>query len=232
VRIGWLLGWAVPQDWFAALAREAFPAAVHAFVRPSAAAIGELEALAPFDWVAGYSLGTLLLIGHAARAEALGRVALLAPIFAFPSEENLGGRIPRVEIRILARRLRQDPALAIGEFHRRAGLGDIPEGLAAAAEEPGIARVGTVPSDCPIGGEDSLAWGLAQLETVRVDPVLPQGWVGWCGTDDPFLDAHRLQALDGRIVPLPRATHHPRALMSAFSAFVAKGPGRGTAANR
>jgi hypothetical protein len=231
VRIGWLLGWAVPQDWFAALARDAFPAAVHAFARPSPTAIGELEACAPFDWVAGYSLGTLLLMGQASRAGALGRVAVLAPIFAFPGEENLGGRIPRVEVRILERRLRQDPPRAIEEFHRRAGLGDIPKGPAAVTEEAGTAQAGTVPSDIPGDGESSLAWGLAQLKTGRVDAVLPEGWVGWCGTDDPFLDAHRLHSLDKRIVPLPGATHHPRALMSAFSAFVAKGARRGIAAN-
>ena len=230
MRIGWLLGWAVPQDWFAALACDAFPAAAHAFVRPSPAAIGELEACAPFDWVAGYSLGTLLLIGQPSRANALGRVALLAPIFAFPSEENLGGRMPRVEVRILARRLRQDPPRAIEEFHRRAGLGDIPTGRAA-AEGPRTVRAGTVPSAIPFGRENSLAWGLAQLETLRVDPVLPEGWVGWCGTDDPFLDAQRLHALDDGIVPLPGAAHHPRALMGAFSAYVAKAAGRGTAAN-
>jgi hypothetical protein len=138
--------------------------------------------------------------------------------------------MPRVEVRILARRLRQDPPRAIEEFHRRAGLGDIANGRAV-AEGPGTARAGTVVSNTPAAGENSLAWGLAQLETVRVDPLLPEGWVGWCGTDDPFLDARRLHALDARIVPLPGVGHHPRALMSAFSAFVAKGHVRGAPAN-
>jgi len=217
VRIGWLLGWAVPEDWFATLARAAFPAAIHVFARPSPNAVGELEARAPFDWVAGYSLGSLLLIGQAPRANALGRVALLAPIFAFPSEENLGGRIPRVEVRILARRLRQDRGLAIGEFHRRAGLGDIPK-------VDWAAQAGTGTLAASGDGRLELAWGLGQLETVRVDPVLPEGWVGWCGTDDPLLDSARLHALDPRIIALPGATHHPGALMRAFSAFAANPP--------
>jgi hypothetical protein len=219
VRIGWLLGWAVPQDWFEPFAREAFPAASHVFARPSPGAIDELEACAPFDWVVGYSLGTLLLIGQASRAERLGRVALLAPIFAFPSEEGLGGRIARAEVRILARRFRQDPARAIGEFYSRAGLEAVPGVRVAAAR-------GTGPWAASDEGRLSLAWGLAQLETVRIDPALPEGWVGWCGVGDPLLDARRLHELAGAIIPLPDATHHPRALIRAFSALIGSAPDR------
>jgi hypothetical protein len=71
-----------------------------------------------------------------------------------------------------------------------------------------------------------LAWGLAQLETVRVDPVLPEGWVGWCGTDDPLLDADRLHALAPGIIPLAGATHHPGALIQAFAASTGRGHSR------
>jgi hypothetical protein len=210
VRIGWLLGWAVPENWFATLARDALPAASHVFVKPSPGAIDQLETSAPIDWVVGYSLGTLLLMGCALRAERLGRVALLAPIFAFPKEEGLGGRIPRAEVQILARRLRQDPDRAIREFYRRAGLETSGTGPLAVQSERG----------------HSLAWGLAQLETVRVDPALPDGWVGWCGEDDPLLDADRLHELAGEIIPLPGVTHHPRALIRVFSKYVENAPSR------
>jgi len=208
VRIGWLIGWAIPQDWFGTFAQDAFPDARHVVVRPSREAIDELEAGAPFDWVVGYSLGTLLLLSHARRAGRLGRIALLAPIFSFPSEEGLGGRIARAEVQILARRLNRDPAPAFREFRRRAGLEDIPE-----------ARTGLQQGTGP--GE--LAWGLAQLETVRIDPVLPEGWTGWCGADDPLLDAERLHALDPRIIPLRGVTHHPRGLIDALAASMGRG---------
>lgn len=207
MRIGWLIGWAVPEDWFGTLAKEAFPDARHVVVRPSRGAIDGLEAGAPFDWVVGYSLGTLLLLGHARRAERLGRIAILAPIFSFPREEGMGGRIARAEVRILARRLDKDPARAIREFRSRAGLEDIPE----ARTDP---QRGTGPGE--------LAWGLAQLDTVRIDPVLPEGWTGWCGADDPLLDAERLNALDPRIIPLRGVTHHPRGLIGAFAASIGR----------
>jgi hypothetical protein len=218
VKIGWLLGWAVPEDWFGTFARDTFPTDSHFFAKPSPGAIDELEAGAPFDWVVGYSLGTLLLAGQAPRAQRLGRVALLAPIFAFPSEEGLGGRISRAEVQILARRLRQDPERAIGEFHRRAGL-EVPPGVRVTA----LPVAGHWASS---EGRLSLAWGLAQLELVRLDPVLPDGWKGWCGVDDPLLDALRLHELAGQISPLPGATHHPRALIGAFAAFVGRVPDR------
>ncbi|MGD1032363.1 MAG: hypothetical protein ABSA05_14635 [Opitutaceae bacterium] len=226
VKIGWLLGWAVPERWFEAFARGAFPSASHLFERPSPGAIDRLEARAPFDWVVGYSLGTLLLIGQAPRADRLGRIALLAPIFAFPSEEGLGGRIPRAEVRVLARGLRQDPLRAIGEFYSRAGLERVPGVRVAAPLAAGPLALGTDPWATSDEGRLSLAWGLAQLENVRLDPILPEGWAGWCGEDDPLLDARRLHELARAITPLKGATHHPLALIRAFAASVGGGPGR------
>jgi len=36
MKIGWLMGWAVPEAWFAPLARQALPEAEHVFVAASA----------------------------------------------------------------------------------------------------------------------------------------------------------------------------------------------------
>jgi len=58
-----------------------------------------------------------------ARAARLGRVALLAPILAFPREADLGGRIGLAEIRLLGRVLRQDREAALAGFYERAGFG-------------------------------------------------------------------------------------------------------------
>ena len=237
MRIGWLMGWAIPETWFGAMAREAFPGAEHLFVAPAADALQVIESQSPFDWVVGYSLGSLLMLREAPRVERLGRVALLAPLFAFPREEGLGGRIARAEVRALARRLNQDRAQALGGFYRRAGLaggagleerttGVVPSGglaqSGARGEESG-ARLATemIPAGSLGELEDGvLAWGLDQLQTVRCPPALPGGWIGWCGMADALLDAERLHALDARITPVPGATHHPRALMQAFAAHL------------
>jgi hypothetical protein len=173
-RMGWVLGWAVPQTWFTPLVHATFPAAAHTFVAAAPDALARLEATGPFDWVAGYSLGAQLLLRDAARSAKWGRVALLAPSFAFPSEAGMGGRIAR------------------------AGL-DVT--LAQRAE---VAR-------------DFLEWGLAQLETTALPPMLPSGWRAWCGSDDPLLDAAKLNCLVPGISVVAEATHHPAGLLRAFA---------------
>lgn len=198
MKIGWLLGWATPQAWFAPLAREAFPGSEHVFVDATPGAWARLEAAGPYDWLAGYSLGALLLLADAAHAGRLGRVALLAPIFAFAREDQAGGRVARTQVRYLARWLQRDPAAALADFYERAGL--------------------VVPPRIPMDvSESDLLWGLEQLEHVRVPAALPEGWRAWCGDDDALLDAARLRMLVPELRRVPGGTHHPRALLHAFA---------------
>ncbi len=203
MRIGWLLGWAVPSAWFEPLAREAFPDAEHLFRVPRLGALADLEAQGPFDWVAGYSLGTLILLGDPARDLRTERVALLAPIFGFPLEAGLGGAVSRSRLRQLGSWLSREPVAALDDFYRRVGL-DIPA---------------AVPT--PAAGE-ALAWGLQRLERDVVSPPLPRGWRAWCGAADPLLDAARLHALDPGVAIVDGATHHPAALLRAFAAEAAQ----------
>lgn len=205
MRIGWILGWAVPEDWFAPLARKAFPGAGHVFVAATADAFGRLEAAGPFDWVAGYSLGSLLLLSDPGRAARLaGRVALLAPIFAFPAEAGAGGKIPRARVRALAGRLRRDPKEALSGFFSLAGL-DAVAG-AGAADLPG------------------LLWGLGRLERDSVPASLPEGWCAWCGAGDPLLDAQRLRELEPAVTAVEGAGHHPAGLLARFAASLHPAP--------
>lgn len=197
MRIGWLLGWAVPEEWFAPLAREALPPAEHCFIDAVPGALDRLEKAGPFDWVAGYSLGSLLLLRESARAERLGRVVLLAPIFAFPREAKLGGRVALGQVRQLARWLRRDARPALADFYLRAGL-DVP------------------PESAP-ASPDGLLWGLESLANNRQEPPLPTGWQAWCGADDALLDAGRLNALAPSVQIVAGATHHPGALLHAFA---------------
>ena len=191
-----MLGWAVPEAWFGPMAREAFPRAEHVFIAAAPAALDQLEKGGAFDWTVGYSLGSLLLLGHAAKLSGR-RVALLAPIFAFPSEENLGGRISRTQVRRLAGWLKREPLAALADFYERAVL-HVPPGLTP-------------------GTPENLLWGLERLEMNRVEPPLPPGWKAWCGAEDSLLDAGRLRALDPAVEIVPQGTHHPRLLIRALA---------------
>ncbi len=196
MRIGWILGWAAPEAWFAPIARATLPKADHVFVPATADAVGTLETSGLFDWTVGYSLGSLLLLSRASSLPQ-GRVALLAPMFAFASEEGLGGRVSRTQVRRLARWLRREPLAALADFYERAVL-HVPPGL-----HPGTA--------------ENLLWGLERLEKDRFEPPLPPGWMAWCGAEDALLDASRLHALDPGINIVEGGTHHPAALIQAFA---------------
>jgi hypothetical protein len=196
--MGWVMGWAIPEAWFAPLVLEIFPSHQHVFFPAKAAAITRLQSAGSFDCIVGYSLGAQLLLGAAARGDRFDHVALLAPIFAFPSEEKLGGRVARTQVRYLARWLRRDSTAALLNFYERAGL-DVPADL------------------FQVGDAATLEWGLECLERDRVEPPLPSGWRAWCGAEDALLDAAGLAALAPEIVVVPGATHHPSGLLRALA---------------
>ncbi|HXB01514.1 MAG TPA: methyltransferase domain-containing protein [Opitutaceae bacterium] len=198
MKIGWLMGWAVSEAWFAPLARQALPEAEHVFVAVEPDALAQLEKAGPFDWVVGYSLGSLLLLREAARVDRIGRVALLAPIFAFLREAELGGRVAQTQVRQLSRWLRRDEHAALADFYARAGL-DVPQ------------------EHMPSAATDILLWGLERLENDRAEPPLPAGWRAWCGANDALLDAARLGELASSVQIVAGATHHPAALLRAFA---------------
>lgn len=197
MRMGWLLGWAVPKAWFASLVYPLLPDAEHTFLPSGPDVLDRLDAIQPCDWIAGYSFGAQLLLSAAAQGMALGRVALLAPIFAFAREEDLGGRVARTQVRYLARWLRRDPPAALVDFYVRAGL-DVPTNLV------------------PSAATADLLWGLERLENLRVEPPPPAGWRSWCGTDDPLIDAVRMREI-APDMQLVKGTHHPAALLRAMA---------------
>lgn len=200
MRLGWVLGWAVPAEWFLRVVGSALPDAEHVPIPAYAGFADRLKESGPFDHVVGYSLGSLLLLEawEGGALPACAAVSLLAPIFAFPAEDGLGGRVARAQVRQLSRWLRRDAGAAIEDFYIRAGL-DVP-----ASERPGTAAI------------PDLLWGLERLASVRVPPSLPAGWRGWCGDGDPLLDASRLHALVPGISVVAGAGHHPEALVRAW----------------
>jgi hypothetical protein len=197
MKVAWVLGWAVPESWFAVLASEALPEAEHRYFAADSQLWTKLEAAGPFDHLVGYSLGSLLLLSAPERANRCGRVSLLAPIFAFAAEERLGGRASRTQVRHLARWLRREPLVALADFYARA-------------------RLDVSSAQAPVEKVDELLWGLERLADDRVAPPMPATWSAWVGQQDPLLDAALLHVLDPEITVLERATHHPAALIAAW----------------
>lgn len=199
MRIAWVLGWAVPEAWFAPLARSSFPEAEHGFFEAGPQWLARLGSSGPWDAIAGYSLGSLLLLREAAAVDRLARrVALLAPVLAFSGEEQLGGRFSRVQVKFLARRLRTDRKAALGDFYRGAGIGDCD---ADAMQSP----------------DGLLQWGLERLATDRAELPMPKGWLAFAGEADALLDAEALVRAEPAIMRVGGATHHPDALIRAWA---------------
>ena len=189
----WIGGWGIPPRWFQTEIEKVIPDAEHTFVPPTADAFSEFDPT-HFSRIGGYSLGAFLLLQN---AEKIPQPALLlAPFFAYPLEESLGGKINRTQIRYLRRWLRRAPLEALSDFYKRAKLA-LPE-----------------PTKLPYALED-LEWGLTQLADKSVPPRMPKNWRGIVGRDDPLLDAVQIIELEPRIQITPTAGHHPTELLSA-----------------
>lgn len=200
MRIAWVLGWAVPEAWFAPQARAAFPQAEHGFFAASPLWLAQVSATGPWDAIVGHSLGALLMLKEAGAVSRLApRVVLLAPVLAFSVEAGLGGRIALTQVRYLARWLKTEPAAALKDFYARADM------------------FGCDASDlnAPAG---MLQWGLERLMHDRVEPPLPAGWRGYVGENDALLDARELARLAPALTCVAGATHHPGALIRAWRA--------------
>ena len=199
MRTGWILGWATPRVWFAPLVETVFPEDDHVYLDAASDTWDRLEGSGRFDCLAGYSLGSQLLLENPQCAARLTpRVVLLAPIFAFPREAGLGGKIARAQILYLAKWLRRDPSAALADFSVRAGLG-LPSQSVNSAD---LAR---------------LDWGLKRLETGVVNPPAPRTWELYCGNGDNLLQLETLMKLDPAVRAVKGATHHPRELLNAWA---------------
>ena len=201
MRIAWLLGWAVPVEWFSSEAARALPQAQHVCVPAAPDWRARLESLPACDAVGGYSLGTLLLLGAQGWvAERWKTVGLLAPIWAFPAEAGRGGRVPRAQLKALSRRVRRDPLKACADFREWAGLG------AAQGDA---------------GPPETLCWGLEQLDVSSTEPGLPGGWSAYAGDQDRLLDARALARGAPELRVVAGAGHEPAPLLRAWAGELA-----------
>lgn len=174
--IGWLGGWGVSPAELRPHAEAHAPGARHVLLAPVS---GAAEAAADCDAVVAWSLGARRFLELASRGGRRfpPRVLLLAPFTSFCSEDGACGKASRTQVRWLRRALRLDPAAALADFRRRAGLPPpCEEGLPYAAEllEEGLDRL-----------EEPAGAGLVAFARRG----LPEGWEAYVGDRDPLLSA-------------------------------------------
>lgn len=141
----------------------------------------------------GYSTGALLLLTAPELWRPFQRVVLFAPFVDFKAEAGQGGRVKKVQLKVMLRSLRQDPVAALSDFYQRAGL----------------TIVGRLLLPQPA---DELCWGIEQILNTSADPAGLSRAECYVGERDPLLDPARLVELCPSMTVVPGAGHDLRAL--------------------
>jgi len=196
-------GWGLGPLWFSGQVQAAFPHADITVIQPmdTDALSGLTPSAPPADLYLGYSLGSLWLMKHLHPRPAGAKVALLAPVLAFPREKNLGGRISATQLRYLIRALKrtEDPRPILRAFYQDAGLSLNDDAL---NEAPGI---------------EDLVRGLEYLLNTSAESPLASDLIALAGALDPLLDAQTLQRLIPALEILPQAGHAPLPLIKRLA---------------
>jgi hypothetical protein len=120
MKIGWIGGWGVSLEEMRAIAVAHAPEAEHQIYPP---VMGAAENLVGCDAVIAWSLGAHLILEAGARGVKLpAKVLLFAPFTSFCAEHGACGRIPETQVKWLRRWLETEPAAALADFRKRAGL--------------------------------------------------------------------------------------------------------------
>ena len=184
MKIGCVGGWGVSLAEMRDLAVAHAPEAEHVLYPP---VVGAAENLVGCDAVVGWSLGAHLLLEAGARGVKLPAKALLfAPFTSFCAEHGSCGRASETQVRWLRRWLDGDPAAALADFRRRAGLAP-----AASAEPP--YELEHLRSGLDVLFQPA---GVALITFGRQG--LPAGWEAYVGDQDTLLHAEGVaQAIVG-----------------------------------
>lgn len=196
-RIVWVGGWGISPDWFASEVEAHLPNWRHRVLPPTP----EIPAGGWWDeddWLGGYSLGAFLLLKMNRQQAIANPAVLLAPFFAYPSEENLGGRVRSAQIHYLARWMKRDAPGALRDFYERAGI-------------PASGRRDELPYSA-----DALQWGVSILAEETIAPNIPAHWQAACGARDPLLDPVRINQLAPAVQIAPGAGHDPGSILKAM----------------
>jgi len=189
LRIGWVLGWAVPVAWFKTKVEESFPIYKHSFIEPSKDVLVQLTHDAPYDIVVGYSLGSLLLLNNKEDVDKLTKkVVLLSPILGFTREMNLGGKIKLADLKATKFRIKRNPQETLRGFYALADLTFSEAYLTSF--DPNV-----------------LSDGLDMLESMSIASEIPKSWIYLMGEKDALLDSYVLKEMIPHLILIKEGTH-------------------------
>lgn len=199
-------GWALPTGWYQALIEKSLPQAKVNVLYPSLPGdVLEAENLlegSRADLYIGYSLGSLWLMTHQEMLPENSVKAALAPILAFASERNRGGKTPETKLKYLARQLRRKPEDLSPILNFYAGCEiQFPEPLLKTLPDSGI-----------------LLNGLEFLQSAPVPEMGLEKFAAFVGENDSLMDGEPLKSHLPQLEIVPAAGHAPGPLLNRLAA--------------
>lgn len=194
-------GWALPKEWLHGQIKIYFPAAKINVLYPSSPTVPqEAERLlksAQADLYLGYSLGSLWLMTYLKLLPEASVKAVLAPVLAFTSERNRGGKTPETKLKYLIRSLKRNPKdpSPLLEFYADAGIQISEKWLKKIPEN------------------EVLLKGLEFLQKASVPEIESKRFIALVGEKDAFLDGEELKCHLPLLEIIPVADHAPGPLL-------------------
>ncbi len=198
-------GWALPVEWFHDQIKSFFPDAKINVLYPlhpdDPQEAKRLLESAQADLYIGYSLGSLWLMTYIKMLPKASIKAVLAPVLAFTSERNRGGKIEETKLKYLIRQLKrkpQDPS-PLREFYASVGI-QIPDSWLNAVPESEV-----------------LLEGLEFLLTAPVPEIDGLNLVSLVGKEDRLLDGEKLKNHLPQLEIISDEGHAPGSLLKGLA---------------
>ena len=194
-------GWALPPEWFHGQVEKCFPSAKINVLYPlNPEDPEEAERLLKSvnaDLYIGYSLGSLWLLTYLEMLPPASVKVVLAPVLAFTSERNRGGKTQEAKLKYLIRSLKRNPKdpSPLQEFFSIAGI------------QISDSWLNKVPET------DVLLKGLEFLQTAPVPGIADSQLVALVGEEDRLLDGDKLKEHFPQLKIISSAGHAPGPLL-------------------
>lgn len=205
MKITAVCGWAIASEWFRERIALSFPQAEIAAIYPhypdNADEAIELLTSRPSQLYIGYSLGSLWLMHHKKFLPPEATKALLAPILAFTSESNMGGKTSVTQLKYFIKMLKNNigDTDALMDFYKRCNF-TVPESW-----------------EKSIPDRQTLIRGLEFLCHTSVPAESASNFLVLVGEDDNFLDPFMLKCHLPHMDIVANAGHEPDKLLKRLA---------------